>query len=306
MKRKLLNSIGAIGVIFVAALLLNMVGAVLFEYAFSGTFTAPYRPVDGTARTPALYMSNWTALETEFNGNVESTNIKDGTIVNADISGSAAIADTKLDCSGDWQTVSDCNAAVGNADAMHSHDASNISVTPGDYATDTVAGQLTEIADYVGLGNASSADTTTYHYMQRYKPGAAYTALSDYQSNYKSEAALVTGSGEFNRTYKMPGGTNMSLYLGMEVEALSTSTLNLYIPSVDDYIAVFVDDANEYTQNGAADTNQTLNIGISQGTHSVKFICISASGATPDGMICNQLNGFLASSSIVFKGTATP
>lgn len=51
----------------------------------------------GATITASGQNTNENAVFNEFNGNIESANIKDGTIVNADISGSAAIGFTKLD-----------------------------------------------------------------------------------------------------------------------------------------------------------------------------------------------------------------
>lgn len=53
----------------------------------------------GATITAAGQNSNENTIFNEFNGNIESANIKDGTIVNADVSASANIAVTKLQSS---------------------------------------------------------------------------------------------------------------------------------------------------------------------------------------------------------------
>lgn len=52
--------------------------------------------VAGTVITATAQNTNENAIVNEFNGNIESSNLKDGTIVNVDINGSAAISLSKL------------------------------------------------------------------------------------------------------------------------------------------------------------------------------------------------------------------
>lgn len=86
-----------------------------FSNAIADTVTKPHTWVDGETPTAALWNANEDSIITGVN-NVASAQITDATIVNADISGSAAIAYSKLNLANSLVTGDITDGAILNAD----------------------------------------------------------------------------------------------------------------------------------------------------------------------------------------------
>ena len=121
-------------------------GLGLAGFALAGPISSLNIFATGTVIEAPPMNQNFATVKDAVN-NVTSAQITNGTIVNNDISAVAAIEDTKLNCAGDWDVLSDCDAVVDNADAMHSHSGSNLSITDtgGYYSTDTVEDALQQV-----------------------------------------------------------------------------------------------------------------------------------------------------------------
>ncbi|MEA3225377.1 MAG: hypothetical protein U9Q07_05460 [Planctomycetota bacterium] len=133
-------------ILIVLVLILGNVGSRFYEQGRAG-------PVSGIITfNPGEYIlapdvnTNFQKITNELNGQVDSYNIENNSIVNADIYALAAIDDTKLSCSGDWNTLSHCEGSgpVDNADAMHTHSAESLeaSNTTGIFSTTSLQGIL--------------------------------------------------------------------------------------------------------------------------------------------------------------------
>jgi len=116
----------------------------------SGAFTAYSGLV-----TTVPYSTGSLILAREANSNqnkmvdginsVESAQLVNGTIVNADMA-----------CGAEWQTITDCDASAGNADAMHAHDASAITISTSTFSSSNMEDALGEVANFVGYSAVST------------------------------------------------------------------------------------------------------------------------------------------------------
>jgi hypothetical protein len=145
------EKLGSSGGTVEGELLINSTGALVFEGATANAFETTLDVVDPTAdRVILLPNVSGTVITTGDTGTVTSAMIADGTIVNADISASAAIADTKLatiSTAGKVANSATTAASANTASAIVARDAS------GNFAAGTITAALT--------GNASTATTAT-------------------------------------------------------------------------------------------------------------------------------------------------
>jgi len=133
--------------IWIYAILL-FVGVALISGAFtaySGLVSRPYTYATGSAILARENNANETTLYDVINGNIDSANIKNGSIVNADMA-----------CGAEWQTITDCDASAGNADVMHAHDASAITISTSTFSSSNMEDALGEVANFVGYSAVST------------------------------------------------------------------------------------------------------------------------------------------------------
>lgn len=98
--------------------------------------------------------TNESNIFNQFNGNIETANIADGTILGAD-----------MNCAGtEWATLTACDSSVDDANLLHTHDMSGVSFTDsGSYfSTDTVEAALNEIGSFTGMGSGTSTYAVAY------------------------------------------------------------------------------------------------------------------------------------------------
>lgn len=86
--------------------------------------TIPHRWEPGDARRPNDFSENYDAIEGAINGKIDSFNVEDDTLLNADINSAAGIVDTKFGCgvTSNWKYLTSCDSSIDNANALHSHD----------------------------------------------------------------------------------------------------------------------------------------------------------------------------------------
>jgi len=137
------------GGIVTGALEIGSTGSLVFEGSTDDGFETTVAVVNPTAdRTITLPNITGTVITTGDTGTVTSTMIADGTIVNADINASAAIADTKLatiSTAGKVSNSATTATSANTASAIVARDAS------GNFTAGTITAALT--------GNASTAST---------------------------------------------------------------------------------------------------------------------------------------------------
>jgi len=221
-------------------------------YGVGGVLNIPNNPVPGDPRSPSQVRENNTAIENTVNGNIDSFNIEDGTIMDVDVAAAAGIVDTKLGCSGDWRLLSDCDSVIGNADAQHSHSGMSATSTVqatrvaiidagGYYSSSTVEGALQELgadvaqnaADIVTLQGQVSTSTTVITYGVVYDRAAQATGTLGAWWVNEAAHALPSGAGEVVGLRSYAGSAvNCALIYGVAYDMGSTATATMYIDRV--------------------------------------------------------------------------
>jgi hypothetical protein len=175
-------------------------GNLVTSGAFATTITA-------TGTTSVTLPTSGTLVGSADTGTVTSTMIADGTIVNGDISASAAIAYSKLSLSGSIVNA-DINASAAIAVSKLASSAVTVGTTAITLGTSsTTLGGLTSVTStsFVGTltGNASTATSAT-------TAGTVTTAAQPSITSVGTLTALtVSGDGVFSSTgaLKIPSGT---------------------------------------------------------------------------------------------------
>jgi len=279
----------------------------------AGLISRPYNYVAGADILAPENNANENTLYNEFNGQVETSNLKDGTIIDADINAAAAIQDTKFDCTtnSDWDLLTDCDS-IDNADAMHTHDlgtiAGELSATAvsasntwgGFVSTDTqliLEDHETRLDVLEGTG---ASGTTSLLYGYRFYYGSQFVIPSQFVT-YDSESYVPTGRGELEYNVLL-GGLAASMYWCVEFESDSTQNIELYTGWIDDNAYYYINGSLAIAFYGSSYKDSTDTISVSTGTNYFEIVLNSIASGPPGGFSLTQSNGFLNTSGITYTG----
>ena len=182
-------------------------GAVVRHMAIGRDYREANEHIENTTTAHGITLAN--LVKTTDTGTVTSTMITDGTIVNADINASAAIADTKLATISTASKVSNSATtatSANTASAIVARDAS------GNFTAGTITANLT--------GTASTATVAT--------TANALTTARDFQLTGDVEASAVSFDGSGNVSLTTVIGTGAIVNADVNASAaIAYSKLNL-------------------------------------------------------------------------------
>jgi hypothetical protein len=228
-------------------------GSLSFEGSSDDSFETTLAVVNPTAdRTITFPNVTGTVVTTGDSGTVTSTMILDGTIVNADINASAAIALSKLGTGAlpSGITVNSDNIVDGtivNADVNASAAIAGTKISP-DFGSQTIAttGVFSHALGAVGTPSITfTGDLNT----GIYSPGADQVAISTNaveRVEFGTSEVVFNDGGE-NYDFRIEGDTNTSLFF---VDA-STDRVGLGTSSPSYLLDIRQDSASAYTANTA-------------------------------------------------------
>jgi hypothetical protein len=178
-------------------------GAVVRHMITGRDLTESNDHINETTTAHGITLAN--IVQTGTTGTVDSTMILDGTIVNADINASAAIADTKL---GTISTASKVSNSATTATSANTASAIVARDASGNFSAGTITANLT--------GTASTATTAT--------TASALSTARDFQLTGDVEASAVSFDGTGNVSLTTVIGTGVIVNADINASAAIDKT----------------------------------------------------------------------------------
>jgi hypothetical protein len=306
-------------------LLIGSAGSFVFEGATNNAFETTLAVVDPTAdRTITLPDSTGTLVTTGDTGSVTSTMILDGTILNADVNASAAIAGTKISPDFGSQNVVTTGTATAAAliptgssvptNGVYLSSANNVSIATN--STERLLIDATGQIEAVSLGTAAAPtySFTTDPNTGIYSPGADQVAIS----TSGSERIRIGANGEIGIGGANYGTSGQILTSGGSGAAPSWTTLTVNTDKIEEgnSSAEVIDTGSdgrfvvttEGTERARIDSSGRLLVGTSSSRvagNQARTVQIEAAAETGQSIVVNSANQFDAPAFVFGRSRGT-
>ena len=193
-------------------------GAVVRHMAIGRDYREANAHIENTTTAHGITLAN--IVKTTDTGTVTSTMITDGTIVNADINASAAIADTKL---GTISTASKVSNSATTATSANTASAIVARDASGNFTAGTVTANLT--GNVTGSSGSTTGNAATATALAT---GRAFQILGDVEASSQT----FDGTGDINLTTSIATGVIVNADVNSSAQ-IAYSKLNLTNTIVD-------------------------------------------------------------------------